>query len=70
MKQNFKLFLRGLLSGVLLWKMLLYGLVGLMVWSYYSVNFGDSPLLGIDTTKRFAVEEVFEKEVKQNKCLS
>lgn len=54
---------------VSLWTLGLCGLVGLVMWSYHSVYYGDSPPLSIETSKRFAIEGAFEQGRLKTGCV-
>jgi len=69
MRQPFKWTLWRLTYGAALWALVLCGLAGLLIWSYTSVYYGDSPPLSIETSKRFALEEAFDKKRLKTKCL-
>lgn len=55
--------------GMSLWTLGLGGLIGLMIWSYYSVYYGDSPPFSIERSKRFAIEGAFEQGRLKTNCV-
>jgi uncharacterized protein (UPF0333 family) len=69
MKQPIKSVFHRLAYSVFLWAVVLFAITGLVIWSYYSVNFGNSGTLAIDTSRGFAADEIFKNNRRRTKCV-